>query len=117
VSDHNPQDIESKDLEFDLADNGMVGLESCFGVFNAALASKVPLENIIDTITKNPRSILGIDSVTIKEGVEANLTLFNPTKKNIFDKSHLVSSNKNSGIIGKELKGGVIGVVNNNQYA
>jgi len=117
VSDHNPQDIESKDLEFDLADNGMVGLESCFGVLNAALTSKVPLENIIDTVTKNPRSILGIDSVTIKEGVEANLTLFNPTKKYIFDKSHLVSSNKNSGIIGKELKGGVIGVVNNNQYA
>jgi len=117
VSDHNPQDIESKDLEFDLADNGMVGLESCFGVLNAALTSKVPLENIIDTVTKNPRSILGIDSVTIKEGVEANLTLFNPTKKYIFDKSHLVSSNKNSGIIGKELKGGVIGVINNNQFS
>jgi dihydroorotase len=81
VSDHNPQDIESKDLEFDLADNGMVGSESCFGVLNAALASKVPLENIINTLTKNPRSILGIDSVTIKEGVEANLTLFNPNKK------------------------------------
>jgi dihydroorotase len=117
VSDHNPQDIESKDLEFDLADNGMVGLESCFGVLNAALGSRLSLEAMIDTLTKNPRAILGIDSVTIKEGVEANLTLFNPTKKYIFDKSHLVSSNKNSGIIGKELKGGMIGVVNNNQYA
>ena len=116
VSDHNPQDIESKDLEFDLADNGMVGLESCFGVLNAALTSKVPLENIIDTVTKNPRSILGIDSVIIKEGIEANLTLFNPTKKYVFEKSHLVSSNKNSGIIGKELKGLVIGVINKNMY-
>ncbi|MCF8423818.1 MAG: dihydroorotase [Bacteroidia bacterium] len=117
VSDHNPQDIESKDLEFDLADNGMVGLESCFGVLNMALSSKLSLENIIDALTKNPRSILGLDTVSVKEGAEANLTLFNPTKKYVFGKSHLVSSNKNSGIIGKELKGGVIGVVNNNQYA
>ena len=116
VSDHNPQDIESKDLEFDLADNGMVGLESCFGVLNAALASKLALENMIDSLTKNPRTILGLDSVTIKEGVEANLTLFNPNKKYVFEKSHLVSSNKNSGIIGKELKGEVVGVLNKNMY-
>jgi dihydroorotase len=117
VSDHNPQDIESKDLEFDLADDGMVGLESCFGVVNTALGSKLSLEIIIDTLTKNPRTILGLDSVSIKEGVEANLTLFNPTRKYVFGKSHIVSSNKNSGFIGKELKGVVIAVVNNNQYA
>lgn len=116
VSDHNPQDIESKDLEFDLADNGMVGLESCFGVLNTALSSKLNLENIVDTLTNNPRTILGLSPVSIKEGAEANLTLFNPTKKYVFEKSHLVSSNKNSGIIGKELKGEVIGVFNKNSF-
>jgi dihydroorotase len=112
VSDHAPQDIESKDLEFDHADNGMVGLESCFGVLNTALSAKLSIENIVDSLTKNPRSILGLDAVSVKEGVEANLTLFNPTKKYVFDKSHIVAANKNSGIIGKELKGEVIGVVN-----
>ncbi len=117
VSDHNPQDIESKDLEFDLADNGMIGLESCFGVLNSALSSKVSIENIIDTLTKNPRSILRIPEVSIKEGAEANLTLFNPSKKYVFERSHIVSSNKNSGFIGKELRGTVIGVINNNTYS
>ncbi len=112
VSDHAPQDIESKDLEFDLADDGMVGLESCFGVVNTALGSKLSLEIIIDTLTKNPRSILGLDTVSVKEGAEANLTLFNPTKKYVFGKSHIVAANKNSGIIGRELKGIVIGVIN-----
>jgi dihydroorotase len=116
VSDHAPQDIESKDLEFDHADNGMVGLESCFGVLNMALSSKLSLENIVDALTKNPRSILGLATVSVKEGAEANLTLFNPTKKYLFDKSHIVAANKNSGIIGKELKGEVIGVVNKNMY-
>ena len=116
VIDHNPQDIESKYLEFDHADNGMIGLESCFGVLNSALHAKLSLENIIDSLTKNPRTILGFDSVSVKEGAEANLTLFNPAKQYVFEKSHIVSSNKNSGFIGKELKGEVIGVVNNNMY-
>lgn len=116
VSDHAPQDIESKDLEFDHADNGMVGLESCFGVLNMALSSKLSLENIVDALTKNPRTILGLDTVSVIEGAEANLTLFNPTKKYVFGKSHIVAANKNSGIIGKELKGEVIGVVNKNSF-
>lgn len=117
VSDHYPQDIESKDLEFDLADNGMIGLESCFGVLNTALNQKAPLETIIDTITKNPRAVLGLPAVTVKEGEEANLTLFIPDKKYIFEKSQIVSANKNSGFIGKELKGIVVGVVNHNQFS
>ena len=116
VSDHNPQDIESKDLEFDLADNGMVGLESCFGVANAALSSKTSLESLVDTLTKNPRSILGLNEVVVKEGEEANLTIFNPGKKFVFEKSHIVSSNKNSGFIGKELKGEVIAVINKDKF-
>lgn len=116
VSDHNPQDIESKDLEFDLADNGMIGLESCFGVANAALSSKASLESLVDTFTKNPRSILGLKEVVVKEGEEANLTIFNPGKKFVFEKSHIVSSNKNSGFIGKELKGEVIAVINKDKF-
>lgn len=116
VSDHNPQDIESKDLEFDLADNGMVGLESCFGVLNTALHQKTNVDTIIDTLTKNPRSVLSLPQVSIKEGIEANLTLFNPTKKRVFEKAHIISANKNSGIIGKELKGTVVGVINKNEY-
>lgn len=116
VSDHNPQDIESKDLEFDLADNGMVGLESCFGVANAALSSKASLETVIDTLTKNPRTVLGLKEVSVKEGEEANLTIFNPGKKYVFEKSHIMSSNKNSGFIGKELKGEVIAVINKDKF-
>ena len=116
VSDHNPQDIESKDLEFDLADNGMIGLESCFGVLNTALGSKISLESLIETLTQKPRAILGLKALSITEGAEANLTLFNPNQKYIFEKSHIFSSNKNSGFIGKELKGQVVGVINKNIF-
>ena len=115
-SDHCPEDLESKDVEFDYAAFGMIGLESCFGVLNTALSSKLSLENIVDTLTKNPRTILGLNSVSVKEGVEANLTLFNPSTKYVFEKSYIVASNKNSGFIGKELKGEVIGVFNKNSF-
>lgn len=116
VSDHNPQDIESKDLEFDLADNGMIGLETCFGVLNTALNQKLSIDAIIDTITKNPRTVLNLPQVSIKEGEEANLTMFNPIIKNTFNKSGIVSLSKNTPFIGKELKGEVIGIVNKNAF-
>lgn len=114
VSDHSPQDIESKDLEFDYAENGMIGLESCFGVLNTAL-SKIELEKTIETLTANPRKILGLEPLTIKENIEANLTLFCPNYKYTFDKSHIASLNKNSAFIGKELTGKVYGVINNDE--
>ena len=113
VSDHAPQDIESKDLEFDLADNGMIGLESCFGVLNTALNYKLSLENMIDMLTKNPRAILEIDSVSIKEGVKANLTLFTLHDKTTFTEKDNASKSKNSPFIGKTLNGRVVGVINN----
>lgn len=116
VSDHYPQDIESKDLEFDLADNGMIGLESCFGVANAALSSKLNLETIIDAISVNPRKILNLEPVSVKENTEANLTLFVPNDKYIFTKKHIVSSNKNSAFIDHELKGSAIGVINKDKH-
>lgn len=116
VSDHNPQDIESKDLEFDLADNGMIGLESCFGVLNTALNQKLSIDMIIDALTKNPREILSIPQVSVKEGTEANLTIFNPTKKSLFTNANIVSISKNSPFIGKELKGEAIGIINKNHF-
>lgn len=112
VSDHLPQDTESKDLEFDLADSGMIGLETCFSVLNTASNNKIDLQKLIDAITKNPRKILGVPEVSIKEGVEANLTLFNPTVKKAYTKTDFVSANKNTPFIGKELKGVVVGVIN-----
>jgi len=116
VSDHNPQDIESKDLEFDLADSGMIGLESCFGVLNTALNQKLSIDAIVDTLTKNPREILSLPQVSVKEATEANLTIFNPTTKSVFGKNNIVSVSKNSAFIGKELKGEVVGIVNKNTF-
>ena len=49
TSDHNPLDIELKKLEFDLAKDGTIGLESAFG----ALLTILPLEVIVNKLTAN----------------------------------------------------------------
>ena len=51
TSDHHPIDIENKKLEFSLAENGTIGLESFFGAVN----SVVDLETLINAITVNQR--------------------------------------------------------------
>lgn len=114
TSDHRPQDIESKAVEFDHASNGMVGLETAFALINTN-KSKVKLDDIIESITSKPRKILNLPEISIKEGIEANITLFNPELSWKVELNSIQSKSKNTPIIGKQLKGKVLGVINKNQ--
>lgn len=107
TSDHNPIDIEHKKMEFDMAKNGTVGLESAFG----ALMSVLPLETIIEKFTEG-KSIFSIEFSNIKEGETANITLFNPEGFSIFTKENILSKSKNSAFLGTNLKGKVYGILN-----
>lgn len=111
VSDHNPQDEESKKLEFDLAEFGIIGLETAFSVINT-YNSTMKLEKLIEKFTCNPRKILGVEMPKIEQGQPANLTLFDPDKEWIFTEEKIKSKSKNSPFIGKKLKGKVIAVFN-----
>ena len=112
VSDHNPQDIESKDLEFDLANNGIIALQTAFNCMVTGV-SKITLDKIAEALAENPRHILGLENETIKENVKANLTLFTLNDKTTFTEKDNVSKSKNSPFIGKTLNGKVVGVINN----
>ena len=114
TSDHRPQDIESKKLEFDNASNGMIGLETAFGLINTN-KGKMKLENIITTLTINPRSILKLQSTMIAEGEQANITLFDPQAEWVFEKKHIQSKSVNTPFIGTKFKGKVIGIINKKQ--
>ena len=107
TSDHNPIDIEHKKMEFDMAKNGTIGLESAFG----ALSTVLPLEKIIEKLTAG-KSRFGIETQTISEGNLANLTFFNPEGTSIFTKENILSKSKNSAFLGTELKGKVYGIAN-----
>ncbi len=110
VSDHNPHDEEAKNLEFDMADFGIIGLETAFSVANTF--SKLSIEQIVEKLTLNPRKLLRLPEISIKEGQIANLTIFNPTLDWTFSAKDIRSKSKNTPFVGKELKGKSVAVIN-----
>ncbi|AOW09728.1 dihydroorotase [Flavobacterium gilvum] len=107
TTDHNPIDIEHKKMEFDLAKNGTIGLESAFG----ALMTVLPLETIIEKFTAG-NSIFSIPQQSINEGEIANITFFTPEGDSIFTKENILSKSKNSAFLGTALKGKAYGILN-----
>lgn len=107
TTDHNPIDIEHKKMEFNLAKNGTIGLESAFG----ALLTVLPLQTIIEKLTLS-KSIFGIEVSTIQEGNSANLSFFNPEREWTFSKENILSKSKNSAFLGSKMNGKVYGIYN-----
>lgn len=110
VSDHNPHDDEAKNLEFDLADFGIIGLETAFSVANTN--SQLTIEQLIDKFTNNPRKLLRLPKVKIEVGEIANLTVFDPSINWVFSKNDIRSKSKNTPFVGKELIGKSVAVIN-----
>ncbi len=111
TSDHNPINIENKKVEFSEAKDGTIGLESFFGAVNSVLK----IEDFIESITNKPRKIFGLKITEIKEGNQADLTLFDPEGDSIFSTTDILSTSKNSIFIDKKMKGKVFGVFANKQ--
>ncbi len=112
VSSHSPQDEESKKLEFDHADFGMLGLQTFFPMVLQKLNSG-DLSDLLGKFTVNPRSILRLPIPEIKQDEKANLTIFDPDLEWIYDEKSNYSKSLNSPLLGRKLKGGVVGVINN----
>lgn len=108
TSDHNPIDIEHKKLEFDLAKNGTIGLETVFGM----LQNVLPTETIIEKLV-NGKTVFGLEKNTIEVGQKACLSLFNPKSTSVFTKENILSKSKNSAFLGQTLKGKAYGIYNN----
>lgn len=111
TSNHTPIDIEFKNIEFDHAQNGSIGLESIFGALNSIL----PTSQVITILTQK-KERFGVPQANIQEGQRACITLFEPDTTYQFSKNHIHSSSKNAAFLGSTLKGKAIGIINNNQF-
>ena len=108
VSDHHPHDEESKNLEFDLADFGITGLETAFAVLNT-YNSLLTLNQLIDKFTHAPRRILRLPPLRIAQNQPGCFTLFDPTADWRFEKT--LSKSKNSPFLNITLKGKIYGII------
>ncbi|HOX82772.1 MAG TPA: dihydroorotase [Chryseolinea sp.] len=114
-SGHVPHEDESKSLEFDLADFGIINLQT-FGANLTELSKSMGWDVLLEKVTTNPRQLLGLEIPKIEMNEKANLTLFDPNRVWMFDEKTNFSKAKNSPWYGQEITGKAVAVFNNSKH-
>ncbi len=109
ASDHAPHTQEDKNVEFALAANGIVGLETTLGLVISELVEtkELKLLDAIAKLTVNPANILGIKKGAVKVGTDADLTVVDLGKEWTVDSKKFLSKSRNTPFDGWRLKGKV----------
>ncbi|MBS4034102.1 MAG: dihydroorotase [Ignavibacterium sp.] len=117
ASDHAPHTIEEKEVEFEYAPNGIIGLETQIGLALTELYHKkiLTIEQLIEKLSVNPRKILNIPVPQIKKAESANLTILDLNIVWTVDKFNSFSKSINTPFDKKLLTGKSVGVINKQQ--
>lgn len=109
ASDHAPHTENEKDIEFDRAEFGKIGLESGLAVCVLELIEKEILDwpELVKKISLAPARILGINKGSLGIGQDADITIVDPTKEFVLAKDNIVSKSKNSPFVGRRVRGAV----------
>lgn len=107
ATDHAPHAKEDKEVEFDKAAFGTVGLETAVGIVIGELVGKgkLSVERAIECMSTSPARILGIDAGTLKVGSAADITVIDPDLEYEVDPEKFHSKGKNSAFCGWKLRG------------
>ncbi len=111
VSNHNPQNIEEKQCEFDIAGFGQSSIETTYSLYQTYLSPLIPIDIWIRAVSIHPRIIFGQELRAINTEIAANLTIFDSEMEWTVSASQLRSKSKNTPLLGKRLKGKVIDVI------
>ena len=107
-SDHTPVDEDAKQLPFGESEAGATGLELLLALtLRWSEESRVALPKAIAKVTTEPARILGIGTVAIAAGTNADLCIFDPHLRWKVEPATLKSQGKNTPFAGYEVKGGV----------
>ena len=108
VSDHNPQDVETKRLPFGEAENGAVGLETMLAAgLRLVHSGDLSLAALLRAMTTRPAEILGLPQGRLAKGAPADLICFDPDEPYVLDIADLHSRSKNSPFERARLQGRV----------
>ncbi|MCR4398273.1 MAG: dihydroorotase, partial [Firmicutes bacterium] len=107
ATDHAPRCLEEKQVEFPLAGNGMIGLETAFSLLMTELVKPglFDLKDIISALTVKPSRIYGLGKGTLIPGSDADITVIDPAFEWVVQPDLLESKSKNTPFMGKTLKG------------
>lgn len=109
VSDHNPQDVETKRLPFAEAADGALGIETLLAAaLRLVHTGDIALPRLLAALTVNPAKILGRAAGRLAVGAPADLTLIDPDVPYVLDKRSLKSRSKNSPFDEARLQGAAV---------
>jgi dihydroorotase len=109
ATDHAPHARDEKDLDFDLAPFGVIGLQTLLpAVHQLHRECGIALGELLARVTVNPARVLGIDGGSLSQGSRADVTLFDPQARWVFTHEQVLSKSANSPFIGREFTGRVI---------
>ena len=108
---HIPQHWDDKTCEFEYAKPGMIGLQTAFAVVQTVLP-QLSNEALTKLFSVNARTIFNLPPAIIKEGVNAEVTLFSRTGKMVLTEESNKSKSNNTPFLNKELNGKVAGIIN-----
>ena len=106
ATDHAPHAVVDKEVEFDGAAFGIVGLETALSLsLQLVEKKKIPLKKMIELLTVNPAGIVGLKKGGLAVGSDADVVIFNPGVSYKIDPSKFYSKSKNSPFGGMKVKG------------
>jgi len=108
ASDHAPHAGFEKEVEFDQAPFGIIGLETELALFLTILLHRekaISLEQLIAMYTVNPAYLLRIRKGTLGVGADADITLIDPDREWTYKKEESLSRSRNTPFEGRNLKG------------
>ena len=113
ATDHAPHTIQDKEVEFDYAANGVIGLETAFGLTMSVLVEGgvLTLEQAIARLTADPARIFGLAKGTLSVGEDADVAIVDPAREWVVDIAHSASKSRNSPFHGWKLRGQVLATI------
>jgi dihydroorotase len=115
ASHHKPQEWDAKTKEFEYAADGMALQQLAFSVAYTAVEPRIDAERLVEAMTTIPRDIFGLEQPVIAKGAKACLTLFTASGNTTLSAKKSKSLSHNNAFLEKELKGRVLGIINNTQ--
>ncbi|MCB9254380.1 MAG: dihydroorotase [Bdellovibrionaceae bacterium] len=108
ATDHAPHSVTEKEVEYDLAAFGMVGLEIALPFYYRLHHEKgIPLSRIVDAMTAAPAKILGLPKGDLKPGSDGDVSIFDPSAEYAIDKTTFKSKSRNTPFDGYKVRGKV----------
>jgi dihydroorotase len=112
ATDHAPHTDCEKDVEFDFAPFGIIGLETALSLSVMALVDTKILDwsGLIAKLSANPAAILSIGRGSLKKGAAADIVVIDPDAKYAYKKESVESRSRNSPFIGWDLRARAVAV-------